>query len=1311
MLGRINIFIDSKLTSIQIMINLIIQSPKNALKAFVKQKPLRSEIDLFKLNLAALFDKISVIENRPKDESEEHLKNDIRDFLRDTYYRDYSAINTKDKKDLVIHIGKSTVSDVGVIIEAKRPNNTTEMITDTNLNKKALHELILYYLDERNRAGNNQLKKLIITNIYEWYIIDANYFDKFIYRNTAIKRLYDTYVNDRKDNPFFYEEIRKILANLEIEFPCVYFDIREYTKIITNNKKEDDKQLSALLRVLSPEYLLKVAAPNDGNSLNEKFYKELLHIIGLEEARENNKAIIRRKKIDRHAASMIEATIDALRTEDVLHHVTDLSSYGADLEERTFTIALELCITWINRILFLKLLEGQLKTYHNGDEGFNFLNSQMVPNFKELYKLFHKVLAIPVEERTEDVKTKYAFVPYLNSSLFDINELEDQTVKVQALDQAEQIPLFPQTVLKEAKKNVGMLPTLDYIFQFLDAYDFASEGDDTVQEENKTIISASVLGTVFEKINGYKDGSIFTPAFITMYMCKRIIREAVVAKFNEALGEPEKKLFDNFKDLKNYTRRLFKAGEILETNKIINSIKICDPAVGSGHFLVSALNEIIHLKAELGILADHEGNSISNYEFDVINDELIITDPKGNLLGYKLKDGRPLSKDIQHLQKTLFHEKQLLIENCLFGVDINPNSVKICRLRLWIELLKNAYYKEETAFTQLETLPNIDINIKTGNSLLSRFKLDADLTKALKSIKYDIKTYRNFVDQYKNEKNREVKRGLQNIINSIKSDFKTEIHKTSKDYTNWYNAKSELGKMTAQLEFFELSAKEKKKNNDSINILNTKVKKFGQIVEDIKNNAIYNNAFEWRFEFPEVLHNNGEFEGFDLIIGNPPYIQLQKLNDDVKKGLEQQNFKTLAKTGDIYQLFYEHGLNLLKDGGHLAFITSNKWMRTDYGDGTREYLASKCHISLVVDFGMKQIFDSATTYTNILFLQKTDAHPTIKMCRINDTFDMSTILEDYVDYFSVDVENPGRKSWVCYQKEEYQLIKKIVAQGKPLTEWDVKINRGILTGCNEAFIIRTKIKEEIVAKDPKSAELIKPLLRGEDIKAYVPEWNDQWLIGTFPALNIDINEYPGISEHLTQFKDRIEPKPKNYDERLGKWKGRKSGSYKWFETQDSIAYYQDFLKPKIIYPNMTKYLPFVYDKHQFFTNQKCFVVTGNQLSYLTAFFSSSIFRFAFKEYFPELLGDTRELSKVFFETVAIKEIDNDTNLLFENLLSELVNTKISGKSTLSIQCKIDKKLADIYTLTDEEIRLVDFSEKPDIEAEPSIMDISELVKS
>jgi len=1290
--------------------NLITQSPKKALKAFLKQKPLRSEIDVFKENLIKLLDKISVIEKRPKDESEEHLKNDLRDFLRDTYYRDNNAINTKDKKDLVIHIGKTTSSDVGVIIEAKRPTNVGEMISPKNINKKALHELILYYLDERNQAENNQLKQLVITNIYEWYIIDANFFDKNIYRNTQIKRLYETYKNDKKDNPFFYEEVSKIISKIEIDVPCVYFDIKDYNRILRNSNKDDDKELSALLKILSPQHLLKVATPNDGNSLNEKFYKELLHIIGLEESKENGKNIIRRKKEGRNPASLLETTIDSLETEDVLHRLPDQLIYGDTKEDRIFNVSLELCITWINRILFLKLLEGQLETYHNGDKNYRFLNNQFINDFDELFKLFHKVLAIPVKDRLDAVKNKYQHVPYLNSSLFEISELEDQTIKINALDNGGQLELINTSILKDVKKKTNSLPVLDYLFQFLDAYDFASEGTDEVQEDNKTIINASVLGKVFEKINGYKDGSIFTPAFITMYMCRKSIRAAIIEKFNEALSEKGEKLFDNFKDLKNYTRRLFKTNEILKGNEIINTLRICDPAVGSGHFLVSALNEIIQIKAELGLLADVEGNSISNYEFDIINDELIITDPKTNFLAYKLSNGKPLSKDIQHLQKTLFHEKQIIIENCLFGVDINPNSVKICRLRLWIELLKNAYYKEESNFSELETLPNIDINIKCGNSLLSRFKLDADLSKALKSIKYDVKAYRNFVQDYKNEKNRDVKRNLQAIIDGIKSDFKTEIHKNSKDYINWYNAKGELDKLTAQLGFFEMTSKEKKKFDEDVNSSSAKMKKHANVLEEIKNNAIYKNAFEWRFEFPEVLSNDGEFDGFDLIIGNPPYIQLQKLSEEIKRGLEQQQFGTFTKTGDIYQLFYEHGVNLLKPNGQLSYITSNKWMRTDYGQSTREFLSANCNTTLVVDFGMKQIFESATTYTNILFLQKTEPSDTIKMCRVNDSFNINSILEDYVEYLSLDVENPGEKSWISYEKDEYELIKKIISQGKPLKDWDIKINRGILTGYNDAFVISTETKNSIVAKDPKSAEIIKPLLRGEDIKAYVPKWNDLWLIGTFPSLNIDIDQYPGTREYLLQFKERITPKPKNYNEKLGKWKGRKSGSYEWFETQDSIGYYEDFLKPKIIYPNMTKYMPFVYDKHQFFTNQKCFIITGVRLGYLNAFLNSKIFRFTFKNYFPELLGDTKELSKVFFETVAIKDVNEQTNHLFDSWVESLEEKRRSGQFLNHIENEIDLKIAEIYSLNEDELRLINSSENIEDETNPSIKALSEMVK-
>ena len=554
-----------------------------------------------------------------------------------------------------------------------------------------------------------------------------------------------------------------------------------------------------MFKILSPTHLLKLATPNDSNSLNEKFYRELLHIIGLEEVKEGGRNIIRRKKENRNTASLFESTIEALNTEDVLHHLPDQSIYGANKDERIFNISLELCITWINRILFLKLLEGQLITYHQGDKDYRFLNTSTINDFDELFKLFHKVLAVNLKERTEAIKTKYSRVPYLNSSLFEISELEDQTIKINSLDNGGQLEIIGTTILKDIKKKAASLPTLDYLFQFLDAYDFASEGTEDVQEDNKTIINASVLGKVFEKINGYKDGSIFTPAFITMYMCKQSIRLAVIEKFNQ-----EKKW-----DVVQFEELYNRINDKKEANEIINSLKICDPAVGSGHFLVSTLNELIAIKSELGVLMDEKGKTLRDYEIEIINDELIITDENSNIFAYN-----PKNKESNRIQKTLFHEKQTIIENCLFGVDINPNSVKICRLRLWIELLKNAYYKEETNYLELETLPNIDINIKCGNSLLSRFTFDSDLSKALKSIKYDVKAYRGFVNDYKNEKSRDVKRGLQKIIDTIKNDFRTEIGNNDPKQIRLRKLSGDLYNLLNQGKLFELDSTQKKKSKE-----------------------------------------------------------------------------------------------------------------------------------------------------------------------------------------------------------------------------------------------------------------------------------------------------------------------------------------------------------------------------------------------------------------------------------------------------------------------------------------------------------------
>jgi len=1262
---------------------LTIQTPKKAIKAYLKQKPLRSEMDAFKANLIGLLSKISLIENGPKDESEEHLKNNLRDFLRDTFYKNTNAINTKDKKDLVIHLGKTTDSAVGVIIEAKRPSNVYEMIKLDNPNKKALHELIFYYLNERIKENNNQLKHLVITNINEWYIIDANYFDKYIYRNTQIRQLFETKLNDRKDNPFFYEEIAKIVAKMDFEIPCVYFDINDYDTVLRNDKKEDDRELIALYKIFSPTFLLKITAANDSNSLNEKFYSELLHIIGLEEAKEDGKKIIRRKKVGRNAGSLIEATIEALVTEDPFHKLPDPSIHGETDENKLFHVSLELCIIWINRILFLKLLEGQLINYHQGNKDYRFLNIETINDFDELFKLFHKVLALNYKDRNEAIKEKYSRVPYLNSSLFEISEFEDQTIKINSLDNAGLLELTNTTVLKDVRKNTDKLPTLEYLFKFLDAYDFASEGTEEVQEDNKTIINASVLGKVFEKINGYKDGSIFTPAFITMYMCNHSIRLAVLDKFNNALSGKSDRMFDKFEDLKNYTKRLNKTPDILRANAVVNSLRICDPAVGSGHFLVSSLNEIINIKAELGILADKDGNTISGYEFDIINDELIITDIQGNTTDYRLNNGKPLFKEMQRLQKTLFFEKQTIIENCLFGVDINPNSVKICRLRLWIELLKNAFYKEETNFAELETLPNIDINIKCGNSLISRFTLDDDVFGSIPNFRKKLEEYKLWVNEYKNAKDRTVKKKLIDNIKLFTNEFKRQDPKIIK-------LQKDLEKLSIKFNEKYISQKLFSEDTDAKHLkekgkLQAEIAKINEEIQTLKSNKIYNNAFEWRFEFPEVLNVVGEFEGFDLIIGNPPYYSISK--SQMLKALQESYF-TFESSGDILCLFYEKGNQLLKDNGLLFYITSNKWMRASYGRKLRKYLFNYTNPIFLFDFSWYQVFENASVDSNLLGFTK-NVNMKIAQSAVADKDFEPSNFKSYIESKLIITSFPENDYWAVKDKTQVDLKNKLAKLGKPLSEWGINIFRGILTGHNDAFIIDENKKNELVKFDKKNNDIIKPLIRGRDVERYDYSFNNLYLINAHNGIKelelkpVDIpSDYPKVYEHLLKFKDKAVKRADQGDN--------------WFNLRN-CAYLKEFEKEKLIWAETMRihktgdrnFPRFGYDNNGIYTDKTVFFAIGTNLKYLLALLNSTIGKWLIMEYVTKLDTGGYMMQKIFLDNIPIFCPNVKQEKEFISIVDEILQFKSEGKDTLELENDINKLVFKLYEITPEEQKIIE----------------------
>ena len=1002
-------------------------------KAYLKEKVSRNHIELFKKNLQQLLKRIN------EQESEEHLKNVIADFLKDTWYKDQFEINTKDRNDLVIHTGKTTKDAVGVILEVKKPSNKAEMMTAAKPNTKALQELILYYLRERVDHNNTDIKYLVVTNIYEWFVIDEVWFEKNVFRNSKLKKDYENWKLSGKDTKFFYDSIAKaFLDEVSEEMPAAYFDVRTYEKYVANADKADDTKLISLYKILSPAHLLKQPFINDSNCLDTKFYVELLHIIGLEEIKDGGKKLIKRKAKSDEAA-LLENTIIKLEDKDALRNISNLSAFGANKEEQLFNVALELCITWVNRVLFIKLLEAQLYKYHKGNAAYLFLNSKLVFDFDELSNLFFQVLAEKPESRRNHIKEKFSKVPYLNSSLFDRIELERQTINISELDNRLQMPLSNSSVLKDdkGKRKAGTLPTLQYLFEFLDAYDFTSEGGEEIQEENKNLINASVLGLIFEKINGYKDGSFFTPGFVTMYMCKETIRKSVLQKFNDTKGWQ----CDTIDSLYN------KIDDKKEANKIINSLHICDPAVGSGHFLVSALNEMIAIKSELKILQDATGKSLRDYHVEVVNDELIITDEDGRLFDYN-----PQNKESQRIQETLFHEKETIIENCLFGVDINPNSVKICRLRLWIELLKNAYYTPASNYIELETLPNIDINIKCGNSLISRFALDADIKSALRNSKWSIDSYKVAVQTYRDAESKEQKREMEELIDAIKKDFRSYISPNDPKYKKLSKLRGDLFNLSQTKELFDEGNKKSKDAKKKIEQISNEITKLETEIGEIKNNKIYENAFEWRFEFPEVLNWDGDYIGFDVVIGNPPYISIQDFKKfDVnaaefyKNNFESTNFGNF----DIYIPFIELVNRISNNSFNASYILPSKFLTTDYGRGIRGYLILNKLVSEIVDFGHHQVFDAATTYTCIISLNKSNKD-SLTFFKIKP----SEILKEGILKGKIEYSSIKDNSWILDNTDIASLVNRVMLNTTSLINLPVDISRGSSTGDDKIFILK-----------------------------------------------------------------------------------------------------------------------------------------------------------------------------------------------------------------------------------------------------------------
>ncbi len=855
-------------------------------------------------------------ENHHNDAFNDLLKGVFKYKVKPTKRIDSAILNDNDK--------------VEVIIEFKALKNPNEFIKKGDLNVKALHESLLYYLIER-KEGNNNLKHLILATIKELYIIDANEFEVFNKDKEiekAFKNCHDKKGNDTRTEAF-YDVCQKRLN--ELDHSLKYYHI--------SLKKEN---LALIYQVLSPNFLLKIPKYSDANTLNKDFYEELLYILGLEEQNDKGKILIKPSRTQNSLSDALKKKYNNLDDEEVM----------------------ALLIAWNNRILFLRLLESLLISFEHFKKP--FLTTENFKDFNALNTLFFEVLAKKNSERLKEIKEDKILqkIPYLNSSLFDKTPLESKGHEIKLLDN-KKLEIYKNSVLKkhENYQEKKELPLLEYFFEFLRLYKFTTtpkDIKDNTDTSESRLINPSVLGLVFEKLNGYKEGSFYTPSFITSYMCKESITPIVLDKFNQTYNiecENLTELRNYFKD--NYSYKEGKRKEYLNT---LLTLRVCDPAVGSGHFLVSALNEMVWIAFKLGLIA-----SLYRHELRLENDEIIIHTPTGEIFNYKKPDSE--NDPHHHIQKELFELKKDIIENCLFGVDINPNSCEITKLRLWIELLKYSYYifEEGKNTNALETLPNIDINIKCANSLISRFNLNDDLKK-IPNIKQKIQEYKDLVAQYKdpNPLYPLNKQDLINKIQDLKNTFsltlkdpktKAELEKAIEKHIKKYNffALDDKSLLTG-LNYFipslfgtlKLSPKEEEEAFASYGRIRALRKK----LDDALSGGEYQNAFEWRFEFPEVLDDEGDFLGFDCIIGNPPYMQ-------VKKGLYSSIFYPFSEGKDIgkqntYKVFIELGFNLTKQKGLISLITQSSIMCDCSAQFTRELLLKYCQIHYFVEFNKKQ---------------------------------------------------------------------------------------------------------------------------------------------------------------------------------------------------------------------------------------------------------------------------------------------------------------------------------------------------------------------
>ncbi|EFP0125755.1 class I SAM-dependent DNA methyltransferase [Campylobacter coli] len=1243
---------------------------KEFLNPYYRKKPiLEAELNEF---TKALKDYKTSLENNLKNNEDSLVANALSKFFENLHFE--CEIKSIHKGNSGIDLALKKDKQIQVIIEAKLPHSK-EFFSQSKPNCKALHECILYYLRER-KALNSSLKHIIITDFYRFYIFKVDLFEELFNKNKYFKEAFENF--ESKNSLFkgntdeFYKECEKLLSSEkyldsitrkdlfdEPSLKGVFIDI----KPILEQEKPSFSKLKPLFKIFHKDFLLSEFNPNDANLLNNAFYKELLYILGLCESKQNSKLIIAKSQ------------------ESEEEQGTFYTAINSKLKEENFETILKLLILWLNRILFLKLIESNLVRF-NDDKNLKFLNFKKIPDFDKLSELFFEVLA---KEKSTRKKSEFAYLPYLNSSLFEKQSIEN-TLEISSLSNDLKLFYYKNTVLKDdkCKAKKGQVGLLEYLFEFLDSFDFGSDDEQSEILSQKELISSSVLGNVFEKLNGYKEGSFYTPSFITSYMCKESITKVVLDKFNAQFDLDAKDISELRKSLRKEDKKAQK--------ELLNSIKICDPAVGSGHFLVSALNVMLSIYDELNLF-DEE------FYLEVQNDEILITGRKGEFIEYK----RPSTpKDKAHLiQQELFHTKKDIIENNLFGVDINPNSCEITKLRLWIELLKHSFYQsfDDENYHDLKTLPNIDINIKCGNSLVSYFETGKSLSH-YPNIKERMSKYKRIVKDYKEgfytDKNL-IAKEIKNLQESFKNFcLKDKFNKEIKQLTNGANEYSkkygdfladehhdEKFKSFFSKNMFEFSFDEK-----------VAIKEFANLKKEYDNifNLESNHPFEWRFEFPEILDDDGNFKGFDLIIGNPPYI---KENDNKDLFTNTKKLRTYQGKMDIWYHFVGRGFDMLKNNGYLAFIATNNWVTNSGAKKLRNIVLEESQILSLVDFSSFMVFDSASIQTMIMQFQKIKPPKNYEFHFAKITT-QTPIYEDALSLLKNEKTqnneilsiNLTPKKFIDktlnFTKSDYEeLFNKIQKYGKFYLE-EREVAQGIVPAIDEAFVIKDK---NVFSKNEQC--FIKEYYTGLSGKFY-SSFTDKYLIYlSNKNYSGNLDDLPNLKQHFQKYKEILKEskikyktpnKPYFYLHREREEKFFKKG-------EEKIISQVRCIEPIFVYSNEN-----FYGSRALFFIQTCRI----NLKYLTGVLNSKLIAFWLKHK-GKIQGNLFKIDKEPLLNIPVVTINSKNQKIADeliNLVDEILKAKEQDKNanTQELENKINSLVYKLYNLTEDEIKIIENKE-------------------